>query len=185
MSLFSWKSELDALVGHRRNLGYVLPLALWGWILGLDLYDAYGGRYTIWLSWAVLIVVLTVGMSPLARLSVESTARWRGEPLEALARGRGLRWLLGLTDREPWWVTWSVVACWMSLPVTVAMFVTVLLLRGAPPREASDLANLWMGVITTAGFLVAFLLAPVVRALAGERPAASAPRRPAPEDQQA
>ncbi len=170
MSIFSWPSERAKLEGYRRMNGYALPLTLWVQFLTVSARVHWRSWWGVeFLYWAVPMLVLWWVTKPLAGVSVESTARWRGCSPEELRRAPGLRGMFGLTSREPWWVTWSVLACWTVLPASVVLLVVLRMLQ----FEGRSFRMAWeVGVAVSV--VVAFALAPVVRWLAEAEPARSA-----------
>ncbi len=79
--------------------------------------------------------------------------------MEDLSPGCGVRGFFGLTAAEPWWVTWSILACWSWLPA----WGIVLALAGLAGVETIPLGQ-------SLGVLRAFALAPVVPWVTGENP---------------
>ncbi len=172
MPIFKWKSERARLEGHRRMSGHVVPLTLWVFTLCFGILDwartGAGGKGSDILfvaAWAIPVLLLDIALRPLVKLSVASTARWQGVSPDDLAPAPGVRGFFGLTGKEPWWVTWSILACWVSLPVLLVLLGAGMLLRDhlAPERFPS-----FLGAAVAVGILVAFLLAPVVKAASGE-----------------
>ncbi len=180
MAIFSWGSERARLEGHRRICGHALPLALWVLVPWFGLFERVrrldGGwsDVVVAAAWVVSILVLDLSLRPLAVASVASTARWQGRSPDELEAGRGVRGFLGLTEAEPWWVTWSILACWVSLPVLLVFLGALLGLGHAMGKDAVPAL---LGGAVGGGILVAFLLAPVVRAWSGQATAAGTPAR--------
>ncbi len=160
--------DLDRLLFVRRHMAYVMPLSGWGLILTIEVSEALRLRdYLVGVDFLLWFGVFHLALRPLVRASLESTARWQGCHPGELEFGTGLRRLVGLTQNEPWWVTWSILACWTCLPVAAALTVAGLMIP--PGFFGGDIRGPLgvMSAIRAGGVALAFLLAPLVRWLAG------------------
>ncbi|GEM_PF-6964164 len=159
-----WDESTRLIHGRRLSIGYALPLTLWGFLLfGCSLLGLGNSRTVlVMVEWPVLYGGLWLGLRPLVRASMDLTAAHQGCRLEDLEPGTGWRSLLGLTDDEPWWLLWTLVASWMSVPAMAALMVAALILSGAH-GGAWRLAGPTLAIVQTGSFLLTFMLAPLVK----------------------
>lgn len=149
------------LVRRRQILALGLPLGTWCNLLLVTpmtrLTDAMGINAGTTVSTIVeigILLLFVLECKPLAELSVAASARYSGQPVSRLQAGRGVRWIFGLTDAEPWWIIGLLTVAPVALLVTVVVGVVLLVAYGLHTHTAVDTIS---GTAAAAGMVTAFL----------------------------
>lgn len=149
----------EKLARMRQVLGIGLPLGAWCDLLLIAtpltrFFDRLGTNLGTTLStlieMATLILVIQC-CKPLVAVTLEASARFGGLSLDELEPAPGPGRIVGLTEKEPWWMVWILTASGVALSTTALVFGGLLAIWGhlehRPPAETMSGTACLLGAV--------------------------------------